>query len=472
MKIRSTLILFLLWFVSFSQNKQIVYGFLEIPQSLILNPGGKVGNKGYIGVPLLSHIHVNGGTTGATVYDVFANDGVNFNTKLRNAVNSMNDNDYISFNQQLDLFSAGFAFGSSYEKNEYLSFGLYQELDMINYFPQDYAILALEGNQNNINKVFDLSDFSLSAEVISVFHMGYNKKVNSKLNYGFRGKIYSSIVNVNSTRNKGRFVTVPGNDNVYDHIFDLNLKLRTSGIASLDDDQNSDSEGAIKTIANRVLFGGNLGLGFDVGFSYNITKQWTVDGSLLDIGFIHHSKDVENHELKGDYVFEGINPIFPESNGSETADDYWSEIEEDFEELFNIDVTNKSYTTWRPIKLNASLNYAFGEKKEEDCNCIKEELGYLNATGVQLYAVNRPRRPQLALTTYYYRYLFKGLRLKATYTIDSYSFYNLGIGLSAHIGRMNFYAMADNFIQYKNIYDAEGVSLQLGFNYIFKKNEN
>ncbi|WP_136480179.1 DUF5723 family protein [Cognatitamlana onchidii] len=460
----STFAILFFWFVSFTQNKQIIYGFSEIPQSLLVNPGGKVKNKGYVGFPLLSHIHVNAGTSGSTLYDVFANDGVNFNTKLQSAAYSMSDNDFITLNEQLEVFSGGFAFGSSYDKNEYLSFGIYQELDLINYFPKDYAILAIEGNQNNINRVFDLSDLNASFEVVSVFHVGYNKKVNSKLSYGVRGKIYSSIMNVNSTRNRGQFVTVPGKNNIYDHVFNLDLAVRTSGVQSFVDEDSSDER--LKKITNRVLLGGNLGLGFDIGFSYNITDQWYLDGSLLDIGFIHHTKDVESYEVKGDYVFEGINPIFPELEDEQTADDYWSEIEEDFEELFNADTISTNYTTWRPIKLNTSINYAFGKQKEKDCNCIKEDVGYINRIGVQLYAINRPKRPQVALTTYYYRRLFKGLRLKGTYTIDSFSFYNIGLGASFHIGGMNFYAMADNFFQYQNIYNAEGVSLQLGFNYI------
>jgi len=32
--------------------------------------------------------------------------------------------------------------------------------------------------------------------------------------------------------------------------------------------------------------------------------------------------------------------------------------------------------------------------------------------------------------------------------------------------------MADNIFEYKNIYDAQSVSLQLGFNVLFKKDEN
>ena len=453
---------------SFSQNKQILYGFSEIPQSLLLNPGGKVTNEGYFGIPLLSHINLKGGTSGATIYDVFADNSINFNTKLQNAINTMNAKDFFSVNQQLEIFSGGFAFGTSYDKNEYLSFGLYQELDFIMYFPKDYAILALEGNQNNINRVFKADHLSANAELISVFHVGYNKKVNQNFTFGLRGKIYSSIVNLNSTKNEGSFVTVAGENNFYDHIFNLSLQLRTSGLASL----TEDSEFVAKDLTKRILFGGNLGLGFDVGFTQQLNDQWTFDASLLDVGFITHVKDVENYSVKGDYTFEGINPIFPDSGSGQTADEYWSEIEEDFEELFTLDTTNTKFTTWRPVKLNASLNYAFGKKTEKECNCIKEESGYLNTIGVQVFTMSRPKQPQVALTAYYYRRLFKGLRAKVTYTMDSYSFNNLGLGISAHLGSMNFYIMADNFLQYKNLYNAQSVSLQLGFNYIFKKNED
>jgi hypothetical protein len=41
------------------------------------------------------------------------------------------------------------------------------------------------------------------------------------------------------------------------------------------------------------LFGGDLGLGFDLGFTYYPqNKQLTA--SLVDVGFVSHSKDVES----------------------------------------------------------------------------------------------------------------------------------------------------------------------------------
>ncbi len=455
----------------FSQNKQVLYGFSEIPQSLLLNPGAKVNNKGYFGIPFLSHIHLNTGSSGISVYDLFAEDGQDFNLKLRNAVNKLKSTDYFTTTQQLEIFSGGFAAGPSYNKNKYFSFGLYQELDIINYFPKDYAVLGLEGNQTNIGRPFQLDHLSVNADVLTVLHFGYNKRVDEKVTYGIRGKIYSSVFNVNSTRNSGRFITLQGENNIYQHVFNLNLEARTSGLGSLVNDDNDDFDQDLKTIRKRLLFGQNLGLGFDIGFTNQINDQWYFDASLLDIGFIRHSNDTENYVLQNDFVFEGIDPLFPESNNGQTADEYWSEIEEEFEDLFEIDTTQTKYTVWRPLKLNTSLNYAFGKKKIEDCDCSAEDSEYLNRVGAQLYAIKRPRGIQAALTAYYYRRIFNGLRAKATYTIDSYSFSNLGLGISANIFGLNLYVMADNILAYQNVYDAQSVSLQLGLNYIFR-NEN
>lgn len=459
---------FLVTCLSFAQNKQILYGFSEIPQSLLQNPGGEATNNWYFGLPLLSHIHVQTGSSGVSFYDLFAADGIDFNVKFKNTIDNLKSTDFVTANQQIELFSGGFAFGSSFNKNQYISFGLYQEFDFISYFPKDYSDLIYEGNQNNINRIFDASDLSLSAELISVWHVGYNKKVNDNFTFGVRGKIYSSIINANSTNNNGSLVTRTGENNFFNHIFNLDLELQTSGYTTTGEEDRFTPDDYKK----RLLLGGNLGLGFDIGFTKKITDQWTFDTSLLDIGFITHKKDVENYKVEGVYEFEGVDPIFFESDEGETADDLWSSIEEDFEDLFKVDSTQTKYTTWRPAKLNASLNYAFGKKKEKTCKCIKDESKYLNAIGMQLYAIARPKQPQLALTTYYYRRLFNGLSAKATYTIDTYSFKNIGLGVYANLGGLNFYVMADNFLEYQNIYNAQGVSLQLGFNYIFNKNEN
>ena len=453
-----------------AQNKQLLYGFKDVPQHILLNPGTQIDSKGYVGVPLLSQIHFNAGITGFSAFDLFADDGKDFSQKVSDIVYGMDAKDFFGINQQLDLFSAGFRLKTSSEKSIFISFGMYQESDIFFYFPKDYAVLAYEGNHNNLNRRFNLGDLSASGEVLSVFHIGINKKINPKLTLGLRGKIYSSIVQASSTNNTGSFTTVEGVGNSLKHIFDFDMNLQTSGLSFL---ENSSTTNEIDILKKRLLLGGNLGVGIDLGFTYEFAPEWTVDASIQDLGFINYSKDVKTYVLDNYFEYEGIQSLFPELVTGQTAQDYWDKVENDFDDLFEITNTTTSYTKWRPIKFNSSISYNFGRKTVKECNCLdKSDPTFQNRVGAHLFVMKRPNHFQWAFSAFYYRKLLKGLQLKATYTVDTYSFKNVGLGVSTALGPVQFYVMADNLLDYQNIAKSQSVSLQLGFNYIFKNNEN
>jgi hypothetical protein len=63
---------------------------------------------------------------------------------------------------------------------------------------------------------------------------------------------------------------------------------------------------------------------------------------------------------------------------------------------------------------------------------------------------------------------FKGLDLKATYTLDSYSYKNIGLGMAINAGKFNMYVLADNLLEYRDLSKANSLSFQFGFNFIFK----
>lgn len=446
-----------------SQNKQILYNFTSVPQSLLTNPGLDVKFKWYFGVPLVSGISANVGSSGFSAYDLFADDGIDFNTKLRNVVNSTSRNDKASINEQLEVFSGGFKLGG-WQGNSYVTFGMYQELDIFAYVPKDPIILGIYGNKDYLGKRFNLGDLSGKAEMLTVLHLGYHKVVNNKLILGARGKIYSGIFNVNSTNNSGYIFTVPNTTNtIYTQEMYSNITVNTSGIAKYkDENYNGD---VAKDLRKKAFLGGDLGLGFDVGMTYYPQKNIQFTASIADVGFINHGKDVENYTLKGTYKFEGVNPDF--INGSTPEDTY-----QKFKDAIPLDTLHTKYTTWRPIKLNTSIQYSFGEERDTntECNCISgaEARTYKNAIGAQLFIMSTPRIPFVAFTTYYRRPVFKGLDLKTTYTIDSYSYKNIGLGLSAHAGIFNFYMLADNLLEYKDITKANSLSFQFGFNIIMK----
>ncbi|QZK89838.1 DUF5723 family protein [Flavobacterium sp. CHNK8] len=450
-------------FCSWSQNKQILYNFTAIPQSLMTNPGADFKYKWYAGVPLLSGVSANVGSSGFSTYDLFANDGIDFNTKLRNVVLATNRNDKLVVNQQMEIFNGGFRISGANrdDSDTYVSFGMYQEFDMMSYMPKDLAILAIDGNSNYLGKIFDLGDLSMKAELLSVWHIGVHKNISKNFIVGVRGKIYSSIYNANSTKNSGYIYTGPSNIGVYDQSIYSNMQLNTSGLAKYDDENNESD--VVKDITNGALLGGNLGLGFDAGFTYYPLQNIQITGSILDVGFINHTKDVESYTLKGRYNYRGIVPSF--SSGASAENIY-----KEFQEAIPLDTINSKYTTWRPIKLNSSFEYSFDEDSEDDCNCKGNgnEAVYKSAVGAQLFVMSTPRMPMFAFTTYFSRKILKGLQAKATYTLDTYSSKNIGLGLSTTAGPINFYLMADNLLEYKDLTKANSLSFQLGFNVIVK----
>lgn len=447
-------------FVIQAQNKQLLYNFTTIPQSLMTNPGADVKYKYYFGVPLLSGISLQVGSSGFSAYDLFANNGVNFNTKLRSVVYNASRNDKVTINEQIELFSGGFKLGDWMDNKGYISFGMYQEFDFFSYVPKDIAILALDGNRDYLGHSFNLGDLNVKAEMVSVLHVGYHKDVSDKLILGVRAKIYASPFNVTSTKNSGYILTTPGTTTFYNQVIYSDMQLNTSGISQyLDDGYEGDIAADIR---KKAIFGGDLGLGLDLGFTYYPENNKQLTASLVDIGFVSHSKDVETYTYKGVYQYEGINPNF-------TDPDVPKNIYEEFQDAIPLDTLNNKYTTWRPLKFNASYQYSFNNNRGgEDCSCSADEASYKTAVGGQLFVMTAARAPIMALTGYVRHRLLKSIDLKGTYTIDSYSYKNIGLGMAVNAGKFNMYVLADNLLEYRDLSKAKSLSLQFGVNFVFK----
>ncbi|AWK04956.1 hypothetical protein HYN56_12245 [Flavobacterium crocinum] len=447
-------------FSCFAQNKEVLYNFTQIPQSLLVNPGADVSYKYYFGFPVLSGISANVGSKGFTAYDLFADNGVDFNQKVRNVLNNTSRNDKVMTNQQLEIFSGGFRVGGR-ESRSYVSFGMYQEFDFFMYVPKDPALLALNGNRDYIGKSFNLGDLSARAEVLSVLHIGYHKKINDKFVYGGRAKIYSSGANATSTKNSGYIYTGQnaGTPNVYNQVISSNLELKTSGIAKFTKDEYDGN--VARDLVNNTFFGGSLGLGVDAGITYYIKDNLQLTASIIDLGFIRQSKDIETLTYKGTYQYNGVNPDFM---GNDDPEDVFDE----FEKAIPRDTLYNKYTTWRPTKFYSSIQYSFGEARPDDeCNCRGQiNKYYKNAVGAQIFAMTTPRQPIAALTAFYRRNIFRKLDVKATYTFDSFSNKNIGLGLAGTIGKVNIYALVNNILEYRDVSKANGVAFQFGINFI------
>ncbi len=437
-----------------SQNKQVLYNFAELPQTLLLNPAAETNYKFHFGVPLFSGFSTEFGSSGFVLSDIFAVDNRNINDKISSVLNSLESKDFLKMNTQIEILSGGFRVNDAI----YLSFGFYEEIDAIGYYPKDIFTLLIEGNDSYLNKQFNASQISYKLDVLGVIHAGITKKIDKKLTVGGRFKIYSSALNVESTNNTGTFTTVKGTTNLYTHYFNnVNINAKTSGLVE-NDQYIQDAGGFLKN----TFLGGNLGIGVDIGFTYHLTSQLEFSGSILDFGFINHKKNIKNTKVEGNFVFEGVDFLF-----SDDSSNYWTEINERFKEDLPKTEDEEAYVSWRPTKINAALKYSFGERRSKVCYDNRFKDFYTDAIGVQLYSVFRPLGTQLALTGFYQKSLTNKIHTKLTYTIDDFSAANIGAGLSAQFGKVNFYGMVDNLLEYQNLSSANSLSLQLGVNVIF-----
>lgn len=440
---------------SLKSQQKLAFSFGESPQTLLLNPGAETNFRSHYGIPMLSNFSFDLGITGFTLNDLFSNDSRAFKTRFEAVLNKINSTDYVSFNTQVEVLNVGFRL----DKKTYLSFGFYEELDFISYMPKDFIELFYYGNQPFLNRSFSLSQVSMKGDFLGVLHAGISKKINEKLNVGARVKIYSSSINIESLNNSGTFTSSTSNENIIrQSLNNLNGQIRTSGIVD-SDDEFIDSPGEY---FSKTFLGSNMGLGLDLGLTYHFTSQLEFTASLLDIGFIRHSKNTKNFNIDGNYVLDGLNFEYDASSLS----NYWQQVEQDFRDRVITEETQEAYTSWRPMKINAALKYSFGEKRDKTCYSKTHKQYYYNAIGFQLHNIMRPIKPQFSFTSFYEASLSKKIHTKFTHTINDYSSMIFGAATSLQLGKLSVFGGLDNLLGVADVSSGNSVAFNFGFNIV------
>lgn len=449
------LLVFLISTISLKSQQKLAFSFAESPQTLLLNPGAETNFRSHYGIPMLSDVSFDIGITGFKLNDLFSNDSRTFRTRFEAVLNKINATDYLIFNTKIDVLNIGFRL----DKKTYLSFGFYEEIDFISYLPKDFIELFYYGNEPFINRNFSLAQVSIKGDFLGVFHAGISKKISEKLNIGARAKIYSSSINIESLNNFGTFNSSTGTDNIIrQSLNNINGQVRTSGIVDSDDEYVDDPN----EYFSRTFLGGNLGLGLDVGLTYHFTSQLEFTASLLDIGFVKHSKNTKNFNIEGDYVLDGLNFEYDTSSLS----NYWQQIEQDFRDRVITEETQEAYTSWRPMKINAAFKYSFGERREKSCYSKTHKEYYYNAIGFQIHNIMRPIKPQFSFTSFYEASLSKKVHTKFTHTINDYSAVIFGAATSLQLGKLYVYGGLDNLLGVADVSTANSVTFNFGFNIV------
>jgi hypothetical protein len=363
----------------------------------------------------------------------------------------------------IQLLGVGFSVG----KDGYVFLDINDRIDGNIVLPGDLFKLALKGNEGFVGNKIDLSSLRGDIKYYREIGVGFSKNFTDKLRIGIKGKLLFGIADA-SIDNKALGISVNSD---YSHTFDANLAVNISGPVNvyMDSKHNIDSvvfdNNRFKTSSGITDFLSgkkNMGLGMDIGATYDLTDRIVLSASLTDLGFIRWNKDVTNLKANNHFEFSGLN-MLDYFNGTKTLDEIGNNMLDSLKNAFVVSKTKTSFTTYLPFGISLGGSY----------NITKQiSVGLLSYSRV----IEKQFREALTLSANIN--LGNALSTSLSYTAENYQYDNLGAGLAFRAGIAQFYLVSDRIpISWNKISDKNTniilpanwntFNLRLGMNLVF-----
>lgn len=462
------LILAMLFADASSQNSQVMY-FMNLPQNHLLNPALRPSNSLYIGLPVLSGIGLNVNNNFINFSDVFlknqSSDSIftflhndNYNASIDKFLSKIKDLN--SFEPEVMTQLLGF--GLSVGNNTYVFLDINERVDGDIVIPDDFFRLALNGNEGFVGKTIDMSSLRANMMYYREVGLGFSRNFTDKLRIGVKGKLLFGIASA-SLCNKSMGITV--NDD-YSHTLNADMIFNASAPADFYTSNENIIDSVVfddkKVNANFFTGSDNIGLGIDIGATYDLTEKIVLSAAITDLGYIKWKRDVTNLALSSRFDFSGFD-LLDVINGTKTFDELASEMGDSLKNSVNISNTNKSFTTFLPFGVSVGGSYIINSKLSVGL------LSYTRFIGKQI---------REAVTLSGNANLNNILSASLSYTMTNHRYDNFGAGLAVRGGFWQFYIVTDRIPVYWNkiVSDNNNIvlpanwntlNLRLGMNLVF-----
>ena len=418
-----------------AQNSQVLY-YMNLPQNHLINPALRPSNSLYIGLPAISGITVNINNNFVNFSDVFiksqpSDSIISFlhpDYNVDDFLAKIKDNNSLEPESTVQLFGLGF----SAMKDLYIFLDINERIAGNVVFPGDLFKLGFKGNEGFVGSKIDLSSLRGNLKYYREIGLGISRNFTNKLRIGIKGKLLFGIAGA-SIDNRSLGITV---NNDYTHTLDADLAVNISAPLKvyMDADHNIDSivfdDNRFKTTRGStdfILGKKNIGLGLDIGATYDISDKLVVSAAITDIGFIKWKKDVSNIQAKSRFEFSGLN-MLDVFNGTKTFEELGKEMLDSLKNSFIVTDSNVPFITYLPFGMTLGGSYNLTSRFS---------LGLLSYSRV----IGKQMRESLTLSANVN--LSNALSTSLSYTVANHRFDNLGAGLAFRAGIFQFYLLAD-----------------------------
>ncbi|MBN1598612.1 MAG: hypothetical protein JW894_09985 [Bacteroidales bacterium] len=425
-----------------AQQDQQLFHMHYLGESNFMNPAVQSQCKWFIGIPILSSIHLN-----------YANSGFTYNQ----AIEPQSDSSYhINIDQvtsrlgRRTIISGEFhttLLAIGHLRDEYYyTFSVIEKVNVPFTFSKEFVSLVWEGNRPFEGEEANLKGTAPYATYYREYAFGVSKYTGHGNYYGVKAKLLFGKLNLSAPKLKVSVYTDPVSFQLRMH---AEGRINMSAPVEIDyvDGNINDIRSSYGTTNLRVghvtdiLFNRkNWGIAFDLGFIRPYNSKITLSGSVLDIGFIRWRSNLNNIIIEEqDFEYNGI---LADSIGTE----YFTEVILD---SIQFDVTQKPFFTFLPTK------FYFGAEYE-----INPKLSGRGLLSGILY-----RTKFVAAATFSLDYNpFGYFHVVGSYSMMYRSFNNFGLAVAAGRWPVQFYIISDNITGFIWPLSARNINLRFGLN--------
>ena len=353
-------------------------------------------------------------------------------------LSKLDNQEFINFQGALEPLTL------TYLKNK-LSLGFQYQIAGSGLFLYDKTIpeILLEGNSQYIGETVDLNiDLFSSLQHIYGFSIGYHLPYFA---IAARLKYYSGIFNLETENGSATLTTE-------EDTYRLNFNSNYSFLKSGDLLQLMESELALNgDRLFRSFISKSFGLGADIGIKLNLSDQFNVNASILDLGAIRWRKEPENWTTNSSVSIEGVDLTGILEDQSIDFQDLTDTLES------FLDITSASTENYRsalPTKIFLGFQYDMNETLT---------IGLLYADEFN----ERKIFPTIAAQVT--AHIGDVFHIGSVYSTKQGSFTNLGLHMLLQLGPVQLYGLTDNlfdiiqFKPYSNMHVRAGINLQFKF---------
>jgi hypothetical protein len=215
---------------------------------------------------------------------------------------------------------------------------------------------------------------------------------------------------------------------------------------------NQDADGRISDIVlnenisyrELLLNRRNPGISVDLGAIYRYDDQLTLSASLLDLGLMRWSTELNQVSASGVFTYDELDT---ETNA--ISWDFFNEFMDSVYNSFDVTVSQEPYVSFLPVQLFLGADYQLREK-------------------VSVGAVNRNilfrGKLHSSLTLQATSMFSKGFLATLSWSYLNHSLLNLGAGIAYYGKGLQFHLLTDNLLGFFYPFDTRTIHIRMGIN--------